>query len=180
MPTSTGVDINNKIVTVNASNLSGGSVTITGDYTLKLGKGMSESETVTANYSEGTLTTAGKSAGYTLANNSISYTAGTSKTINFSGVKGTNLTINTGAGNDTLTGGSGNDTFICKPNEGTDTIAEFAAGDLLQIVDGTFSDSSFKHQQRQAQIKFCSPKNFSPSIRRGFFLQKVTRQIKKC
>lgn len=38
-------------------------------------------------------------------------------------------------GNDSLSGGAGNDTFIYKPNEGTDTIFDYAAGDLVQIVD---------------------------------------------
>ena len=53
-----------------------------------------------------------------------------------------------GAGNDTLTGDMGNDTFIYRPNEGTDTITDFTAGDMLQILkadgaQGTFSNSSF-------------------------------------
>ena len=48
-----------------------------------------------------------------------------------------------GAGNDTLLGGTGSDTFIYRPNEGTDRITDFAENDLLQIMDGTFSDSKF-------------------------------------
>ena len=54
------------------------------------------------------------------------------------------------AGNDTLYGGSGDDIFIYKPNEGTDTIMDYEANDILQILKedgsagGTFSSSSFK------------------------------------
>ena len=172
---------------------------LTDGYKLKLGIGMAAPSTNGGTLSGDVYTYGGETAGYTLADKSITYTAGTSKTINFSGVaseltvpadgifafevdnfssnvtiddnagefrfmvnvgagadtvagstgadfigvKGTNLTINTGAGNDTLVGGSGNDTFIYKPNEGTDTGTDFASGDLVQIVDGTFSDSAF-------------------------------------
>ena len=54
-----------------------------------------------------------------------------------------------GAGNDKLYGGDGNDTFIYRPNEGTDTIYDWEAGDMLQILEsngaqGSFSSSSFK------------------------------------
>lgn len=53
-----------------------------------------------------------------------------------------------GTGNDTLTGGSGSDVFIYRPNEGKDTISDYASGELLQILNadgsaGTFSGSSF-------------------------------------
>ena len=40
-----------------------------------------------------------------------------------------------GKGNDKLYGGSGDDIFIYKPNEGTDTIYDYEADDMLQIVD---------------------------------------------
>ena len=53
-----------------------------------------------------------------------------------------------GAGNDILTGGAGNDVFIYKPNEGTDTITDYTAGDMLKILNangtnGTFSKAAF-------------------------------------
>ena len=77
---------------------------LTDGYTLKFGKGMSAPETVAASYADNVYTTAGKTAGYTLADNTITYSAGTSKEIQFSGVadgattsnfylKGTTLTI---------------------------------------------------------------------------------------
>ena len=40
-----------------------------------------------------------------------------------------------GAGNDTLIGGAGNDVFIFRPGEGTDTITDYASGDMLKILD---------------------------------------------
>ena len=48
-----------------------------------------------------------------------------------------------GAGNDTLYGGAGDDTFIYKPGEDKDTIMDYQSGDLLQIVDGSFSKSKY-------------------------------------
>ena len=53
-----------------------------------------------------------------------------------------------GAGNDTLIGGSGKDTFIYKPNEGTDTITDYASGDILKILNtdgtsGTYTSAAF-------------------------------------
>ena len=56
-----------------------------------------------------------------------------------------------GAGNDKLYGGAGNDVFIYKPGEGTDTIFDYSAGDILKIFKkngkegGTFSKSSFSN-----------------------------------
>ncbi|MBR3497614.1 MAG: hypothetical protein IKO05_01315 [Selenomonadaceae bacterium] len=54
-----------------------------------------------------------------------------------------------GKGDDTLYGQSGDDVFIYKPNEGKDTIMDFSAGDMLQILNadgsqGSFTNSSFK------------------------------------
>ena len=55
-----------------------------------------------------------------------------------------------GSGNDTLIGSTGDDIFIYKPNEGTDTIMDYKAGDILQILKadgsagGSFTSSSFK------------------------------------
>ena len=52
-------------------------------------------------------------------------------------------------GNDKLYGGAGNDIFIYRPNEGTDTIYDCAAGDMLKILKsngtegGSFTSSSF-------------------------------------
>ncbi len=40
-----------------------------------------------------------------------------------------------GKGNDTLTGGDGDDTFIFRAGEGNDVITDYAAGDLLQILN---------------------------------------------
>ena len=56
------------------------------------------------------------------------------------------------AGNDKLYGGAGKDTFIYKPGEGTDTIYDWEAGDLLQILNsdggqGAFTKSSFKNSK---------------------------------
>ena len=48
-----------------------------------------------------------------------------------------------GTGNDTLIGGSGNDIFICKANEGTDHITDYASGDLLQILNTDGTDGSY-------------------------------------
>ena len=48
-----------------------------------------------------------------------------------------------GAGNDTLTGGAGSDTFIYKPNEGSDTISDFASNDMLQILKADGSAGAF-------------------------------------
>ena len=53
------------------------------------------------------------------------------------------------AGNDSLYGGDGNDIFIYKPGEGTDTIFDYASGDMLKILKtngkdgGTFTKGTF-------------------------------------
>ena len=57
-----------------------------------------------------------------------------------------------GAGDDTLYGGDGSDTFIYRANEGKDTIMDFSAGDMLQILkangsEGSFTNSSFKNSK---------------------------------
>ena len=49
-----------------------------------------------------------------------------------------------GAGNDSLWGNAGKDTFIYTANEGTDTIFDYEAGDLLKILNVDGSDASFK------------------------------------
>ena len=55
------------------------------------------------------------------------------------------------AGNDSLYGGKGNDTFIYTTNEGSDTIFDYASGDMLKILKstgksgGTFTDSSYSN-----------------------------------
>ena len=56
---------------------------LTNGYTLKLGKGMGESESVAANYADGVYTTKGTTAGYNLSSDkkSISCVAGTSREI---------------------------------------------------------------------------------------------------
>lgn len=48
-----------------------------------------------------------------------------------------------GAGNDTLTGGDGDDLFIYSPNEGTDTITDYQSGELVAILDSTFTAAVF-------------------------------------
>ena len=48
-----------------------------------------------------------------------------------------------GKGTDYLYGGDGNDVFIYKANEGTDYIMDYASGDMLKILDGTFSKATF-------------------------------------
>ena len=68
-----------------------------------------------------------------------------------------NVLIKGGASNDTLTGGGsvsskfyggeGVDTFIYRPGGGTDTICDYESGELLQILDAGFSDSSFKNSK---------------------------------
>lgn len=63
--------------------------------------------------------------------------------------RGSSVTIDTGAGDDTLYGQNGDDVFIYKPNEGKDKIMDFAAGDMLKILNadgsaGSFTNSSFK------------------------------------
>ena len=60
-----------------------------------------------------------------------------------------NDTLWGGAGDDTLLGGEGDDVFIYKPNEGTDYITDYEAGDMLKILrtdgsnGGMFTSSSF-------------------------------------
>ena len=49
-----------------------------------------------------------------------------------------------GAGNDTLIGGAGKDVFIFRPGEGTDTINDYASGDMLKILNADGSYGSFK------------------------------------
>ncbi|MBR4152623.1 MAG: calcium-binding protein [Selenomonadaceae bacterium] len=53
-------------------------------------------------------------------------------------------TLQGGKGNDSLWGGAGNDTFIYAKGDGNDTIFDYASGNLLQIVGGSFSKSSYK------------------------------------
>ena len=55
-----------------------------------------------------------------------------------------------GKGNDTLWGGAGDDTFIYQAGQGKDLIADYAAGDLLTILDkkgeaGDFKKATFKN-----------------------------------
>ena len=99
-----GLSLSGKTLTISKASLGSNKVTISDGYTLKLGSNVSAPSSVKASYSNGTYTTAGKSAGYTLANNSITYSAGTTKEIKLSGVdddatidnfylKGTTLTV---------------------------------------------------------------------------------------
>ncbi len=61
-----------------------------------------------------------------------------------------NDTLWGGAGNDTLIGGAGDDTFIFRAGDGKDVIADYSAGDMLQIMNkrGTgyadFKKATFK------------------------------------
>ena len=54
-----------------------------------------------------------------------------------------NDTLNGGAGNDSLWGGDGNDTFLYTVGTGTDTICDYASGDLLQILDADGNAANF-------------------------------------
>ena len=56
-----------------------------------------------------------------------------------------NDTLWGGTGNDTLWGDAGNDTFIYNKGDGKDTIMDYQSGDLLQIVNGTFSKSKYSN-----------------------------------
>ena len=69
-----------------------------------------------------------------------------------------NDTLWGGKGNDTLTGGAGNDTFIYQAGNGKDFITDYAAGDLLQILnkqgkEGTFSKATLKDDTLTLGIK---------------------------
>ena len=50
-----------------------------------------------------------------------------------SGAEG-NDRLQGGTGNDSLTGGSGNDTFIFQIGDGSDTIMDLTAGDIVEIT----------------------------------------------
>ncbi|MBR4382209.1 MAG: hypothetical protein IKP64_01500, partial [Selenomonadaceae bacterium] len=63
-----------------------------------------------------------------------------------------NDTLNGGKGNDSLWGGAGNDTFLYTAGTGTDTICDYASGDLLQILDAngdatTFTKAAFANNK---------------------------------
>lgn len=63
-----------------------------------------------------------------------------------------------GYGNDKFYGGSGDNVFIYKPGEGSDTICDNAAGDMLKILKpngtegGAFTSSSFKSNTLTLEI----------------------------
>lgn len=63
-----------------------------------------------------------------------------------------------GYGNDKLYGGDGNDVFIYRPGEGSDTIYDYTAGDMLKILNsngtegGSFINSSFKNNNLTLSI----------------------------
>ncbi len=83
-----GISLEGNVVTISAASLDKNEVTISDGYTLALGTDVSAPTTVAASYNANTqtYTGAGKTAGYTLANNAISYSAGTSKEFKFSGI----------------------------------------------------------------------------------------------
>ena len=140
-----------------------------GTYTGKTFTGSSKADTITATSTKNLTINAGKGndlvtgsgTGVTLLGGSGNDTLnGGSGTQTLSGGTGTdNLyggagndslnggtsadTLWGGAGNDTLLGGSGNDTFIYKPNEGTDTIQDYASGDILQILNADGTNGSY-------------------------------------
>jgi len=60
-----------------------------------------------------------------------------------------------GAGADTLTGGGGNDTFIYGAGDGSDTITDFAAGDVVKI-DGYGSAQSITQVGSNVVLAFAS------------------------
>lgn len=63
-----------------------------------------------------------------------------------------------GMGNDKLYGGDGNDVFIYRPGEGSDTIYDYTADDMLKILNpngtegGSFINSSFKNNNLTLSI----------------------------
>ena len=63
-----------------------------------------------------------------------------------------------GSGNDSLYGGTGNDIFIYKPDEGTDTIFDYTAGDILKILKtngkdgGSFTKAAFSGDELTLEI----------------------------
>ena len=117
---------------VKAANISVGA----GDDTIS---NYGEKVTINAGTGDDTISNSG-------ANVSINAGAGDDYVYN----RGATVKILGGAGNDSLYGDEGDDTFIYKPGEGTDTIFDYEAGDMLQILKangksgGTFSSSLFE------------------------------------
>ena len=69
----------------------------------------------------------------------------------------TGATLTGGRGNDSLWGGDGSDTFIYVANTGTDKIFDFAANDMLQILNadgtaGTFTKATFSNNNLTLNI----------------------------
>jgi Ca2+-binding RTX toxin-like protein len=61
---------------------------------------------------------------------------------------GNNNVLEGGAGNDTLSGGAGNDTFVINSTaEGTDTITDFAKGDILDLTKAVSSTAPISFSQ---------------------------------
>ena len=63
-----------------------------------------------------------------------------------------------GKKNDTLWGGAGDDTFIYQAGQGKDVIADYAAGDMLQILDkkgnaGTFTKATLQDDTLTLSVK---------------------------
>ena len=69
-----------------------------------------------------------------------------------------NDTLWGGKKNDTLQGGAGDDTFIYQAGQGKDVITDYAAGDMLQILDkkgdaGSFNKATFSGSSLTLDIK---------------------------
>ncbi|MBR4152861.1 MAG: hypothetical protein IKT98_07870, partial [Selenomonadaceae bacterium] len=64
-----------------------------------------------------------------------------------------------GKGNDTLYGGDGNDKFIFQAGDGSDTIMDYASGELLNILDktgkaaGTFTQAAYSNNTLTLTVK---------------------------
>ncbi|MFM9934810.1 MAG: calcium-binding protein [Novosphingobium sp.] len=61
-------------------------------------------------------------------------------------------TLSGGAGNDVLTGGSGADIFMFSGQSGQDRVADFGAGDVLQIDPGTWEGSTAEFLAQHAAV----------------------------
>ena len=114
------------------------SVTLSSSYkgTFKLG----DYETADGSLTKKSVTLSG--------NDADNYLIGGKGKNSINGGKG-NDTLWGGKGNDTLYGGSGDDIFIYRAGEGTDVIADYQSGDMLQILtkkgkEGTFKKATFK------------------------------------
>lgn len=98
-------------------------------------------DTVIERADEGIDTVLSYAPGYVLADNVENLILGGTEAINATGNdldnritgNGADNVINGGKGDDLLIGGAGNDTFVIAKDEGNDIIADFSAGDVVQL-----------------------------------------------